>query len=429
MSDIKSVYDTVKENYLEYGREINTNRSVVNIDGLKKLHRRILITANRLGKKEPTSTLSGEVAKLHPHASQDDTISMLVRAGILEGLGNHGSDTLVPCPPAASRYTKSGMNKDLVDYFFKLSSYCKMKEGELEGYMEPAFLITPVPACLIVGGAGIGLGGVIAKYPCFSYSSLLEAHFNNDPKLLRGSKNTIIDMDYDGLWKKGVGKITYMLDVYREFSKDDNTNVTVIRGKLGGIVPDVSVFDDYIAEGRVFLRDESSTSLKIVVGRTPNTRAITDDEIYNLCKEISTKTIQYRLMVSLEDKVKLLGIRDWLKLTVKNYTAVFERWKRDSVKYYNNLIEEYTLLPEVGKRVLANMDIKDIASELNTTQAMVERISKKAISMLRKSDYSSRIKDFETKRDKIDRLDPKSEMLYFNDVWEKAVENYYQGDK
>lgn len=426
--ETKDIYSVIKNNYLEYGREINTNRSVVSIDGLKKLHRRILVSAKNIGKKETTSTFAGEVVKLHPHstASIESCISSLVRAGVLDGVGNHGIDLIEQMPAAASRYTKSGSNKSLEEYYFKLYNYCKMKEGELEGTEEPVFLITPIPTCLIIGGSGIGLGGVTAKYPQFTYESLLKAYFNDNPEELRGLKNDIITADYKSLWETGKGSITYSMNVYTEWSKDDNVQVVIMEGKPGGVIPDLSVFNQHLEDGRVFIRDESTTNIRVVIGRTSGTRAISDQEIFDICKRLGTKTISYRLMVSLEDKVSIMGIRDWITTTMVSYLQVFNMWKKDLIKYYNNLITEYSLIPAVGERVLKNMTNKEIATDLGITQVLVDKICRKPISMLRKKDFSDKIEEFKKKIEEISKLDGKTEAMSFIPAWEEAAVKYYK---
>lgn len=429
-SETKTSYDLTHDNYLNYGREINLQRSIANIDGLKKVHRRILMQARNLGRKETTSTLVGEVIKIHPHgqASIEGAISMMVRQGLLDGSGNHGIDTLTPCPAAASRYTKSGPNKDLEDHLFRLYDYCKFKEGELEGTKEPEFLITPIPIALMVGGAGIGLGGVTARYPKLSYESLLNAYRNNDPTLLEGSLNKIVDADYQSLWTKGSGSITYKMNIEMVWSKDDNANVTILSGKLGGILPNLSQLDRLVEEGRVFIRDESSKDIRIIIGRTSGTRVISDEEVFNICDRAATVTMHYRLMVSVGSTVKLLGIKNWIKLTYSNYVKVFKRWKTDQINILLGKIEEYKWLPEVGKLVLDNKTNPEIAEILGIKKSLVDRITSKTINLLRKSDYTEKINQLESRIKIIESYDPDTIATGDSKVWMKSGDKYGNRD-
>lgn len=420
----QGIGETVTNNYLSYGREVNTRRSVANLDGLKISHRRVLLAAEQMngGKLVNTSKLVGDtIGNYHPHGleSISGLVSSFVRKGLLFGYGNHGSDGISPDGPAAIRYTKSGMMPGLRDYFFKLYDYANLVEGEVDGTIEPETLIVPIPVALLIGGGGIGLGGVTAMYPAFTYESLIDAFYSNDPTKLKSRYNTIIDADYKSLWTEGTGRISYAMDVRTEYSKDDQCNVTVIEGETGGLVPSLGVFKELVEQGRVAIRDESSTKLRVVVYRTLGTRAISDEEVYQKCKEVSQRTISYRLMVSLGSKVKILGIKDWLSITMSIYEKSFNKWKNDSIARYRRLIEEYTWLPKVGELLLQNKTNKDIIDELGIQTAIFHRILQKPINMLRNRDFSAKITEFSNKIADLEKLNAKAEVLHYKQVFKK----------
>lgn len=428
--ETKSIFNIVRDNYAEYGREVNTNRSIANLDGLKLVHRRILQAAWQFnnGNMVSTAKLSGDTTgNLHPHStdSVNGAISMMVRWGVLKGVGNHGSDGLMKLPEAASRYTKAGLNKTLEEYFFKLYKYCKFREGELDT-REPEFLITPIPVCLITGGSGIGLGGVVAKYPRFTYKSLLDAYLANDYTKLVSATNPIIDSDDElkRLWKTGMGSLKYQLNVTQEFSKDDGVNVTIISGPLNGILPNLSVFDSYVEQGRVSIRNESSRELRVVVFRTSGTKAISDEEVFNLCKSISTKTIAYRLTVSFNGKVKILGIKNWINMCYSTFTKFFNKYKQDKINEYTLLIEEYSILPKVGKMVIDNKTNQEIVTQLKISPEMLARCLKHPISMLRKKDFTDKINNFKKLLEETKKLDSTKTSQGYSEVWATAITNY-----
>lgn len=162
---------TSLEGFLEYAKEANTRSTLAVEDGLKPVHRRILVGMND-DKLYSNKSHSGS-AKLvgailgnyHPHgdASVYDAMIRLnqdfkLRYPLVEVYGNSGS-ILDPDSYAAMRYTKvrltplgelmlENIDKNTVDM---VENY----NGEM---MEPVVLPAAVPNVLINGGMGIGVG-------------------------------------------------------------------------------------------------------------------------------------------------------------------------------------------------------------------------------------------------------------------------------
>lgn len=413
----RDVEDIIRENYLRYGKEVNCKRSVVGIDGLKISQRRLLLAANLLNNSKIVASMKligDALGNYHPHSGDSlvPVVSFLVRRGIFDGIGNHGLESYNPAPSAAARYTKAGMNKIYKDLLFKYSKYSPWMDGEYD-LQEPVFLMTPVPIALMTGGGGIGLGGVSSLYPSFTFQSLIEAYQQNDPGLLRSPYNNIEHIDGSKLWNEGKGSITYSLDVKQEWNKDDGCNATVIEGACGGIVPNLSIFDEYVNSGHVFIRDESRDSIKVVVGRTKGTKRIGDDQIFQMCKEASVKTMNFRIMVSYGDKVVYLGIKPWMDITMKLYEDSINKWKKDETEAINKQIDIYTHLPAVAEKLKENKDNKSIAKELKISEEIVDTISKKALRYLRKSDFTEKIDAFKKELEEVNQVSLLSSIVNF----------------
>lgn len=417
----KYIEDIIEDNYLKYGTEVNCKRSVVGIDGLKISHRRLLLAASLLNNDKLVASMKlvgDTLGNYHPHSDQSiiPIVSFLVRRGIFDGIGNHGVELVESIPSAAPRYTKAGMNSIYSDLLFKYSKYSPWIDGEYE-LQEPKFLMTPVPICLMIGGGGIGLGGVSSLYPSFTFQSLIEAYQADDPTLLRSPYNDIVSMDASKLWNEGKGSITYTLNLTQEWSKDDGVMVSIIEGKAGGITPNLSIFDEYINLGNVFIRDESQENIRVVIGRTKGTKRVGDDQIYSMCKEIITKTMNFRIMVSYGDKVVYLGIKPWLDITMTLYENAINKWKKDESKLINFQIELYNYLPKVAELLKQNKTNDEIATELEIKVSLVEAISKKALKYLRQTDFTEKINSLKEKLEEVNKVTLLSNLIeYKNEI-------------
>src|SRR5579864_4040727 len=161
----------MRQSYLDYAMSVNIGRALPDMrDGLKPVHRRILIAMFREGllsnrRYSKCAGVVGEVLKrYHPHgdgAVYDALVRMAqpwsMRYPLIDGQGNFGS--IDGDPPAAYRYTEARLtrlaerlladiDKDTID--FKPNF-----DGSDE---EPEYLPGQVPNLLINGSDGIAVG-------------------------------------------------------------------------------------------------------------------------------------------------------------------------------------------------------------------------------------------------------------------------------
>lgn len=407
-NDIASV---VSECYVDYGRYVNWMRAIPSIDGLKPSQRRVLLaTRDEAGQMTKTAGVVGEVIKKwHPHgsASIEPVVSDFVRRGLIKGQGNHGAKLLEFMEEAAPRYTEVQHKSELDDLLFKLMEYAPSFENEM-GTKEPEFLITPIPIALLFGTSGIGVG-VNTRIPAFTYESLLNAYRKNNPDLLEsayGYKIVHSKSQLKELWETGRGRLTLKFDVDHHWSDDDGCMVNSIIGSGALITPRIGSLDTLLEEDRVFIRNESKSKIKLTVGRTKGTRAVSDQDLFDICNDISTHTRPYAIRVNIFNQIKTIGIRDWLDVSIGLFKAKFEDWKRDQLKDIEFRILVAENIPAVAKLLQEDKDNEEIARELNISEDVVVSVCRKSLSTLRRSDFTSEIESLKKQHSKINNSTP-----------------------
>jgi DNA gyrase subunit A len=166
-----NIEDDMRQSYLDYAMSVNIGRALPDMrDGLKPVHRRILIAMFREGllasrRYSKCAGVVGEVLKrYHPHgdsAVYDALVRMAqpwsMRYPLIDGQGNFGS--IDGDPPAAYRYTEcrltrlaerllADIDKDTVDFIPNF-------DGSQD---EPEVLPSQIPNLLINGSDGIAVG-------------------------------------------------------------------------------------------------------------------------------------------------------------------------------------------------------------------------------------------------------------------------------
>ena len=110
--------------YMSYGRYINKFRAIPsNIDGLKLVERRVLLTLNDVAKSlvKSSKVVGNAIAQYHPHGDMSvyGTLVNMVENGYAEGKGGWGGRGLEDDKAAAHRYTECKINKWFSDNAFK----------------------------------------------------------------------------------------------------------------------------------------------------------------------------------------------------------------------------------------------------------------------------------------------------------------------
>src|SRR5216683_4039400 len=182
-----NIEDDMRQSYLDYAMSVNIGRALPDLrDGLKPVHRRILIAMFREGllanrRYSKCAGVVGEVLKrYHPHgdsAVYDALVRMAqpfsLRYPLIDGQGNFGS--VDGDPPAAYRYTEckltrlaermlADIDKDTVDF---VDNY----DGS---FLEPEILPSQFPNLLVNGSDGIAVG-MATNIPPHNLSEVIDA--------------------------------------------------------------------------------------------------------------------------------------------------------------------------------------------------------------------------------------------------------------
>lgn len=192
--------DLIQNNMMDYGSYVILQRAIPDFrDGLKPVHRRILVAMHNMKATKLTKSASveGEVFKYHPHGSTYDTIVKMVQKDrqsilLINGKGNFGQATSRDLAPAASRYTEvklselgmemmQGLNKNLVDF---IPNY----DGTL---MLPEVLPVKFPLILTQASSGVAYG-MASSIPSFNLKELVNAMI----KYIKEGKKTLLIPDF-----------------------------------------------------------------------------------------------------------------------------------------------------------------------------------------------------------------------------------------
>ncbi len=191
-----NIEDEMRRSYVDYAMSVIIGRALPDVrDGLKPVHRRILVGMRDMGLASNRSyrkcaKIVGEVmGNYHPHGDgpiYDALVRMAqdfsYRYPMVDGQGNFGS--IDGDPPAAMRYTEARMapfaeallediDKETVDF---VPNYDEERE-------EPSYLPSKVPNLLVNGSNGIAVG-MATNMPPHNLTEVCEAviHLINNPQ-------------------------------------------------------------------------------------------------------------------------------------------------------------------------------------------------------------------------------------------------------
>jgi len=164
--------------YKDYGEYSNYRNFPLDIDGLKPVERRVLLSAYKIARDKLVKSRRVDAhttGHYHPHGSCYGTIVQMVRQGFMIGQGNFGTNVGVePVGPAADRYTECRMHPKTVELAFKYVNYVPWIDTEL-GDTEPEYLPTMFPICLIGTEYTQGIGFGFKTYiPCYTIDGLYQ---------------------------------------------------------------------------------------------------------------------------------------------------------------------------------------------------------------------------------------------------------------
>ena len=353
--------------YREYGLYSNYRNFPLDLDGLKPVERRVLLSAYKIARDKLVKSRQVDaytIGHFHPHGECYGTIVQLVRQGFLDGQGNFGTTYGVePIGPAAPRYTECKISKKTIDLAFKYVNYVEWHDTELND-TEPVFLPTKYPLCLLGKDYTQGIGFGFKTYvPCYTEEDLKRRLM----WLLKIKKTrpiiapiTDCDMlssekDLDDLLKSGKARI----EVRGKIIPHPSQNKVVLKSWPPGrrFEAILNKFSDELESGMIGFTDMSVTSTEIVfeVLRERNREKIYTEFIEKL-KEAVTGAIPFETIVSdIEGNIKVKSIDQMLLDTFHMFLEVNKNFVNENIKQIDVVIKEYKLLEKIKPYLVSSI--------------------------------------------------------------------------
>ena len=345
--------------YKEYGSYSNYRNFPLDLDGLKPVERRVLLSAYKIARSKFVKSRQVDaytIGHYHPHGECYGTIVQLVRQGFLIGQGNFGTNVgIEPVGPAAPRYTECKASDYTLNLAFRLVDYVPWIETEL-GDKEPFFLPTLFPICLIGRDYTQGIGfGYKTFIPCYEPKDL---HRRLLWLLgLRKSKPTIKPITdciitspnktLEELLTTGKAKI----DVKGIIEEEPRKNQVSLRswppGKRFETI--LNKISKYLESGEIGFTDLSVTETNIVFQVL---RERSRDQIYRKFVRDLEKAIEGSISfeivtVDRNQAVFHESVDQMLLATHKTYTAATEDMIDAEINKLKSLSKEYEILEKI----------------------------------------------------------------------------------
>lgn len=159
--------DLIRQNLFKFGMGMIKAAIPNAIDGLKPVHRRLLVVVKDKTGVIHSPRLVGDAAELHPHG-ESSIYNVAIRMGqcfeytppILDFKAESSGGTYAEPYPGAQRYTSCRVSEFTQDVFFKGIEY-KVLPKELDELLityEPIYFVPAIPTALLYANKSIGYG-------------------------------------------------------------------------------------------------------------------------------------------------------------------------------------------------------------------------------------------------------------------------------
>ena len=367
--------------YKKYGKHVNWFRALPGIDdGLRPAERRALVGGFKAAKdmvKSVKIVAAGLV--LHPHGDSAfyDTLTRLVNAGFFDKQGNWGSNEgLEPQPAAAMRYTEARLNSFYKKMIFEFINNVPWEEIEIEE--EPKFLPTPVPLCYLLDNInfciGFGMRTVIPKFKLDDLIKLTKSIIDKKHILIKPycPGNVVLkESEVERILNKGEGKVIFQT---RHRINKKKRMIKIYGTPIGGFDSlRTMLCNKYFKEGSVSANDNSKGGkIEFEVFVIKNKHCNFSELCRDVVKEI-TKTVNCKILVNDNNKVRVIGVKEHLIHTLNKYMRVYYSKLECDYKKIDEKMQEFLTIeiirPYLGDFLKRKIyDIDYIVSDL------VERI-------------------------------------------------------
>lgn len=385
--------------YKDYGEYSNYRNFPLDIDGLKPVERRVLLSAFKIAKAKFAKSRQVDaytIGHYHPHGECYGTIVQLVRQGFLIGQGNFGTNVGVePVGPAAPRYTECKMHPKTMEMAFQYIDHVPWIDSEL-GDREPVFLPTMFPICLMGNDYTQGIGFGFKTYiPCFDVRDLQQRLLwllgirKRKPIIAPITNCNIISPPdvVESLLTTGKAKI----DVEGIIIEEPRKNMVTLKSWPPGKKFEslLRKFSDELSGGMIGFTDVSvtETEIKFQVLRERNRDKIYNDFVERL-KEVIRGTISFEInLTDLDQKVLVKSVDDMLMDTYKMFCDMNGKMLEHEIEKHSELISEYRALELIreplGQYIAKDHDIEDALVEIEKATAVSAETAKFLINKYR----------------------------------------------
>ena len=329
--------------YKDYGEYSNYRNFPLDLDGLKPVERRVLLSAYTIARTKLAKSRqvdSYTTGHYHPHGECYGTIVQLVKQGFLIGQGNYGSNVGVePVGPAAPRYTECKLHPNTIEMAFKYIKYAPKVDTELND-IEPLWLPAMFPFCLMGNEYTQGIGfGYKTFIPCYSVGDLhkrlmwLLGHRKTKPTIapLTDCKILASNADLETLLTTGKAKI----EVEGIIQVNPRTNTVTLKSWPPGkrFESFLNKFSKELEAGLIGFTDLSvhDTDIAFQVLRERNRDKIFKEFIIKL-REVLKGQISFEItVVDVNKKVYTAAIDDMLLNTYNLFWTMNDEMIKDKL--------------------------------------------------------------------------------------------------
>ncbi len=345
----KLVEEEMKNNYLDYSMSVIISRALPDArDGLKPVHRRILMAMNDLGlghnkRFRKCAKICGDVSgNYHPHGESVVYPSLVrlaqdfsLRYPLVDGQGNFGS--LDGDAPAAMRYTECRLKRSAEEMLQDLDKETVELVPNYDGTLkEPTVLPAKIPNLLVNGSSGIAVG-MATNIPPHNINEICEGVIQviNNPQItVKELLGTVKAPDFptgalivgtdaiEEAYQTGRGKLILRAKTHIEEIKNKTkiivTEIPYQINKAQLIEHIAELAKEKKIEGISDLRDESDREgIRIVIELKHETNPeILLNQLYRHTKLQTTYGI---LMLALVDKIpKILNLKEMFEQFIRH---------------------------------------------------------------------------------------------------------------
>ena len=347
--------------YEDYGKYSNYRNFPFDIDGLKPVERRVLLSAYKIARSKFVKSRQVDaytIGHFHPHGEVYGTIVQMVRQGFLIGQGNFGTNVgIEPVGAAAPRYTECKIDERTIEMAFKQINYVEWIDSELAD-KEVLFLPTMYPFCLLGNDYTQGIGFGFKTYiPCFDINDLQKRLMwllgirKTKPTILPKTdcEITATKEEIEELLTTGKAKIP----VSGVIIEDPKTNSVILKSWPPGRKFEslLKTFSKELNDGMIGFTDSSvtETEIKFQVIRERNRDKIYQDFVEKLKEAIQGQISFEMYMSDATQQVVRKSVDNMLLDTFNIFLLINEVMLKDKIEKEKALIDEYTALNKIRK--------------------------------------------------------------------------------